>query len=201
MGIGNTAAAAALLSGLTSRPASETIGRGTGVDDAGLARKQRAVEGALARHADRAPGAGETLRCLGGLEIAAIAGAALEGSRLRIAVVVDGFISTVGVLAALHMAAAESEERVDELARALFFAHRSAERGHHVALEACGTFANCDARPLLDLGMRLGEGSGAALALPIIGAAAAVMRDMATFESAQISAGAQAAAHASDRSE
>jgi nicotinate-nucleotide--dimethylbenzimidazole phosphoribosyltransferase len=196
MGIGNTTAAAALLAALTEREAAETIGRGTGVDDTGLERKRIAVERALAVHANRPTGGRESLRCMGGLEIAAIAGAALEGARFGIAIVADGFISTVGVLAALHIASAESDERVRELAGALFFAHRSAERGHRLALEACAAFPECDARPLLDLGLRLGEGSGAALALPLLRAAAAVMKDMATFASAEISAG----EHASDHS-
>ena len=86
--------------------------------------------------------------------------------------------------------------RAAEVTRALFFAHRSAERGHQIALDACGRFSNCDARPLLDLGMRLGEGSGAALALPVLRAAAAIMKDMATFESAAVSAGVRASDHA-----
>jgi nicotinate-nucleotide--dimethylbenzimidazole phosphoribosyltransferase len=196
MGIGNTTAAAALLAALTGRSPSETVGRGTGVDDEGLERKRQVVEQALARHATRVPGARETLRCVGGLEIAAIAGAALEGSRLGLAIIVDGFISTVGVLVALHMAAAESESRVVEVARALFFAHHSAERGHRLALDACASFAECDAHPMLDLGLRLGEGSGAALAVPLLRAAADVMRDMATFASAEISAGDHADDHA-----
>lgn len=195
MGIGNTTAAAALLSGLSGRPASDTVGRGTGVDDAGLERKHSAVTRALERHATRPAGASETLRCLGGLEIAAITGAALEAARLGVAVVADGFISTVAVLAALHIAADESRQGADRLASALFFAHRSAERGHRLALELCAAFTGCDARPLLDLGLRLGEGSGAALAMPMLQAAAAVMKDMATFASAEISAGEHAADH------
>lgn len=195
MGIGNTTAASALLSALTLHHAADTIGRGTGVDDAGLERKRTAVERALARHATRPSGARETLRCVGGLEIAAIAGATLEASQLGIAVVVDGFISTVAVLAALHVAADVSQEHATSLAGALFFAHRSAERAHSIALDACAAFPNCDARPLLDLGMRLGEGSGAALALPILRAAASVMKDMATFASAEISAGERASDH------
>ncbi|HEY4306526.1 MAG TPA: nicotinate-nucleotide--dimethylbenzimidazole phosphoribosyltransferase [Gemmatimonadaceae bacterium] len=195
MGIGNTTAAAALLAALASHDASETIGRGTGIDDAGLERKRVVVIRALEFHASRPTGPRETLRALGGLEIAAITGAALEASRIGVAVLVDGFISTVGVLAALHIALAESEVRLAELTRALFFAHRSAERGHRLALEACAQFVDCDARPLLDLGMRLGEGSGAALALPILRAAAAVMKDMATFASAEVSAGEHAEEH------
>ena len=195
MGIGNTTAAAALLSAFSGRPASDTVGRGTGIDDEGLERKCVAVTRALTRHVDRSAGGRETLRCLGGLEIAAIAGAALEGARLGLAIVADGFISTVGVLAALHIAADDSDERLNQLTTALFFAHRSAERGHRLALEMCGAFSGCDARPLLDLGLRLGEGSGAALAMPVLRAAAAVMKDMATFESAEISAGDHAAEH------
>jgi nicotinate-nucleotide--dimethylbenzimidazole phosphoribosyltransferase len=195
MGIGNTTAAAALLAAFTGRDAADTVGRGTGVDDAGLDRKRVAVERALALHATGFAGGREALRCLGGLEIGAIAGAALEGAELGLAVVADGFISTVAVLAALHVAAAQSDERALRLAGALFFSHRSAERGHRLALEACGIFAGCDARPLLDLGLRLGEGSGAALAMPLLRAAAAVMREMATFASADISAGAQAEDH------
>lgn len=195
MGIGNTTAAAALLAALTGRDAADTVGRGTGVDDAGLERKRAVVERALALHELHDADGREALRCVGGLEIAAVAGAALEGARLGVAVVADGFISTVGVLAALHIANAESDERERELARALFFAHRSAERGHTLALEACAAFPDCDAVPLLDLGLRLGEGSGAALALPLLRAAAAVMRDMATFASAEISAGDHASDH------
>jgi nicotinate-nucleotide--dimethylbenzimidazole phosphoribosyltransferase len=195
MGIGNTTAASALLAAFTGRDASETVGRGTGVDDAGLERKRLAVARALACHAKRLTDARETLRCLGGLEIAAIAGAALEGADRGLAVVADGFISTVGVLAALHIATMDSDDRARRLAGALFFAHRSAERGHRLALEACGAFPDCDARPLLDLGLRLGEGSGAALAVPVLRAAAAIMRDMATFASAEISAGEHATDH------
>jgi nicotinate-nucleotide--dimethylbenzimidazole phosphoribosyltransferase len=195
MGIGNTTAASALLAALATHEPAATIGRGTGVDDAGLERKRLAVERALSRHAGRPSGARETLRCVGGLEIAAIAGAALEAGQLGIAVVADGFISTVGVLAALYIAADDSSSRAADVAAGLFFAHRSAERAHGLALDACAAFPNCDARPLLDLGMRLGEGSGAALALPILRAAAAVMRDMATFASAEISAGERASDH------
>lgn len=196
MGIGNTTAAAAVLSALTKRPPSDTVGRGTGVDDAGLERKRAVVARALASHGDHLDDPRDALRRLGGLEIAAIAGAAREAGRLGIAVVADGFISTVAIVAALHLAAAESEQALLSLTGALFFAHRSAERGHRIALDACGAFPNCDARPLLDLGLRLGEGSGAGLAIPLLRAGAAVMRDMATFASAEISAGEHAAEHA-----
>lgn len=173
MGIGNSTAAAALLSALTGAPPDLTVGRGTGVDDAGLARKRDAIGRALALH-----GAGLTdplaaLAALGGLDIAAMAGAASEGAQRGMVVVVDGFIATVAALAAT---------RLDPAARAaMIFAHRSAEAGHGLALDALS------ATPLLDLGMRLGEGTGAVLALPLLRAACAILRDMATFESAGVS--------------
>lgn len=176
MGIGNTTSAAALLCALTRMEPEEAVGRGTGVDDAGLRRKTEVVREALARHRAgwAAPnGALASLASLGGLEIAAIAGAVLEAPAHQLAVVADGFISTVAALAAVR---AEPSA-----AHALFFAHRSAEHGHGAALSALG------ARPLLSLDMRLGEGSGAALAIPVLRAAAAVLREMATFDGAGIS--------------
>jgi nicotinate-nucleotide--dimethylbenzimidazole phosphoribosyltransferase len=173
MGIGNTTAAAALLSALTGVAPAETVGRGTGVDDIGLARKRAVVEAALTRHAAALDTPMAALAAVGGLEIAAIAGAALEAPRHKIVVVADGFISTVGVLAAW---------RIDPTIReALAFSHRSAERGHGHALRAL------DACALLDLDLRLGEGTGAALAMPFVRAAAAVMREMATFAEAGVS--------------
>jgi nicotinate-nucleotide--dimethylbenzimidazole phosphoribosyltransferase len=181
MGIGNTTVASALLSALTGNPAAATVGRGTGVTDDVLVRKREIVDRAVALYSPAS--AKELLRCVGGLELAAMAGAALEAANHRIAVVADGFISTVAVLCALHIAGGD-----DRLAHSLFFAHRSAESGHAVALSACDAFANCDARPLLLFDMRLGEGSGAALAMPLVRAASAVMRDMATFASAGVSA-------------
>jgi nicotinate-nucleotide--dimethylbenzimidazole phosphoribosyltransferase len=172
MGIGNTTAAAAVLSALTGAAPAVTVGRGTGVDDARLAHKRDVVTRALARHATRTTPMG-ILAALGGLELAAIAGAALEAPRHGIAVVADGFISTVATLAAVR--------RDPSIRGHLFFAHRSAEAGHAVALDAL------DARPMLDLGLRLGEGTGAALALPLLRAAAAVMAEMATFAGAGVS--------------
>lgn len=184
MGIANTTAASALLCALEGVSPEHAVGRGTGVDDVRLARKKQVVSAALFLHYPAEPR--EALRRLGGLEIAAMAGAAVEGSRLGLAVVADGFISSTAVLAALHLA--HDSER-GALAQSLFFAHRSAEIGHRLVLERCAAFAGVDATPLLDLGMRLGEGSGAALAMSLLRAGAAVMRDMATFESAQVSAG------------
>src|SRR5580704_119870 len=171
MGIGNTTAAAALLSGLTGAPASETVGRGTGVDDERLAHKRDVVAQAVAKHASDNPKA--TLAALGGLELAAIAGAALEAPAHGMIVVADGFISTVATLAAV---------RIDPNIRTnLFWAHRSAEQGHGVALDALGAI------PMLDLKCRLGEGTGAALAIPLLRSAAAVLTEMATFASASVS--------------
>jgi nicotinate-nucleotide--dimethylbenzimidazole phosphoribosyltransferase len=173
MGIANTTSAAALLSALTGAAPELTVGRGTGVDDDGVLRKRGVVARALALHADALADPRSALAVLGGLEIAAIAGAALEAPRHGIAVVADGFISTVGVLAAVRMD--------PSIEPALFFAHRSAERGHGLALEALG------GRPLLDLDLRLGEGTGAALAIPLLRAAARVLREMATFDEAGVS--------------
>ena len=173
MGIANTTAASALLSALTGIPASQTVGAGTGVSGATLEHKRRIVERALVRHGDIVSDPRAALGALGGLEMAAIAGAALEAPRHDLPVVVDGFIATVAVLAAV---------RIDpSITGHLFFAHRSSERGHEAALRAL------DARPLLDLGLRLGEGSGAALALPILRAAGRIMREMATFSGAGVS--------------
>jgi nicotinate-nucleotide--dimethylbenzimidazole phosphoribosyltransferase len=172
MGIGNTTAAAAVLSALTGAPPAETVGRGTGVDDARLAHKRLIVARALTCHnACTEPLA--ALGAVGGLELAAIAGAALEAPQHGIAIVADGFISTVAVLVAV---------RIDPSIRdAVFCSHRSAEPGHALALDALG------ARPMLDLGLRLGEGTGAALAIPLLRSAAAILREMATFADAGVS--------------
>ncbi len=173
MGIGNTTAAAALLSALTGEPPEATVGRGTGVDGARLLHKRSVVEKALRLHEASLEDPRSALAAVGGLEIAALAGAALEAARRRKVVLVDGFISTVSALAAA---------RLDPGIRpALFFAHRSAESGHGLALETLG------AEPVLDLGMRLGEGTGSALAFPLLKAAAAILREMATFSQAGVS--------------
>lgn len=147
-------------------------GAGTGLDAGGVARKAAVVARALALH-QRADTALEQLRCLGGFEIAALVGAYLGAARLGLPVLVDGFIATVAALAAV---------RIDAGVRPwLLFAHRSHERGHARVLEAL------DARPLLDLGMRLGEGSGAAVAVPLLRAACALHAGMATFDEAGVS--------------
>lgn len=172
MGIGNSTAAAALMARLTGLPVSACVGRGTGLDDAALVRKRAAVEQALALHADaRAPL--EALAAFGGAEIATIVGAVLAAAGERRLIVVDGFITTAAVAIAAALAPAA-------LARCVF-SHASAETGHGPWLAQLGV------QPLLDLQLRLGEGSGAALAWPLIVSACRLLEEMATFESAAVS--------------
>ena len=191
MGIGNTTSAAALLSALTGQSAETTVGVGTGVNSATLTLKRDVVSRAIALHGTRSAtvSARECLRRVGGFELAAIAGAALEALHHPIAIVADGFISTVSVLAAAYIVQEERAERVHAFADRVFLAHQSSERGHSLAVQSLGLVLEVPLRPLLDMEMRLGEGSGAALAMPLLRAAAAIMRDMATFESAGVSAG------------
>ena len=172
MGIANTSAAALLMAHGTGLPLAQCVGRGTGLDDAGLARKQAVLQRALDRHAGAA-GPLEALAAFGGAEIATMTGAVLEAARRRRVVVVDGFITTaaVAVAAALQPAVLQS----------CVFAHASAESGHARWL------AHLGARPLLDLDLRLGEGSGAALAWPLLRAAQALLAEMASFDSAGVS--------------
>lgn len=172
MGIGNTASAAVVAHKLTGLPLAALVGRGTGLDDAGLARKAETLARAAARTEARLrPEA--ALAEYGGFEIAMMAGAMLGAAAAGRMVLVDGFIAT---------AAAACAEAMEPAARGAFvFAHRSGEAGHGPLL------AHLGAEPLLDLGMRLGEGSGALLAWPILRAAAAMLRDMASFESAGVS--------------
>ena len=173
MGIGNTTAAAALVAAFTGRPASEVTGRGTGVDDAGLARKTAVVERALARHAGAiAAGPLATLAALGGFEIAALAGFVVGGAAAGVPVVVDGLIADAAVLAA--------ERLVSGVAARCIAGHRSTEPGAAVVLDELGLV------PLLDLDLRLGEGSGACLALPIVESAARILGEMATFDAAGV---------------
>lgn len=175
MGIGNTAAASLLTHTLTGQPLIDCIGRGTGLDDAGLQRKQALLGSALARY--RAAGGDDApfalLCAFGGLEIAAMAGAMLAAAEAGCAVLVDGFIVGAAALVACRLQPA--------LVDYCIFCHRSAEPGHRAQLAALG------ATPLLDLGLRLGEGTGAALAWPLVQAAAAFLNEMASFESAGVS--------------
>lgn len=183
MGIGNTTAAAALLAALLDTDAATTVGRGTGVDDDGLARKTQAIDRALARHraGDNPTAPWAALASLGGLEIAALVGAMLRAGEIGLAVLVDGFIATVAALTAVRCAQARSLN----ITLALFFAHRSAEAGHDAALAACAG-AGCDATPVLDLDMRLGEASGATLAIGVLRGACALFT-MDSFADAGVS--------------
>lgn len=172
MGIGNTTAAAALCARSFGGATAQWVGPGTGVDADGIARKVAVVEAALAYHAQAPQTAFETLRRLGGREIAGIAGAVLEARRKRIPVVLDGFITC----AAIAPLAAAVPAIVDHC----IVGHCSAEPGHVLLLERLGL------SPLLSLGMRLGEGSGGAVAVSIIRAALAAHTQMATFAEAGV---------------
>ena len=171
IGIGNTTTAAALASALTGAPPSVTVGRGTGLDAAGLQRKRALVAHALERHAPaREPR--HALRALGGLELAALAGAMRESHARRVPVLLDGYATGVAALAAVRADAAVGES--------LIASHRSAEPGHELVLAELGL------EPLLDLRLRLGEASGALLAIAIIESAGALYRGMATFAEAGV---------------
>ena len=171
MGIGNTSAAALLMSRLTGLALADCVGRGTGLDDTGLARKLATLQRAFDLHADaHAPIA--ALAALGGLEIATMVGAVLQAALERRVIVVDGFITTAAVAVAAKLAPAVLERSV--------FSHCSAESGHARWLTVLGV------KPLLDLGLRLGEGSGAVLAWPFIKSAELLLAEMASFESAGV---------------
>jgi len=172
MGIGNTSAAALLLARLTDQPIELCVGRGTGLDDAGLARKVRVLRDVLARHAQAtAPLA--ALAAFSGLEIAMMSGAVLQAALEGRVIVVDGFIASSAVLVAARVQPAVLSRCV--------FAHCSDEAGHALMLRAL------EAQPLLTLGLRLGEGSGAALAWPLLESACRLLGEMASFESAGVS--------------
>jgi nicotinate-nucleotide--dimethylbenzimidazole phosphoribosyltransferase len=170
MGIANTTSAAALCARLLDVPAAAVCGRGTGLDDAGVAHKVVVVERALAAN-DPSDGVG-TLATLGGYEIAQLTGVVLGCHAARVPVVLDGFITGAAAL----VAACVEPAAVD----AMIAGHRSPEPGHGLVLEALGL------EPLLDLRLRLGEGTGAALALPIVRSALALLNDMASFEDAGV---------------
>jgi nicotinate-nucleotide--dimethylbenzimidazole phosphoribosyltransferase len=175
MGIGNSTTAATLIAALTGAPASAVAGRGTGPSDEGIRRKRAAIAMALERHRPE-PGPDEVwdwLARVGGFEILGLAGLALGAAQHQALVVLDGLISSAAGLIALRLCPA--------LHGSLLAAHVGPEPGHRIALEAIGLL------PLFDLGLRLGEGTGAALALPIVAAAADILREMATFESAGVS--------------
>lgn len=181
MGIGNTTSASAIMAAIMSLPASETVGKGTGVTDDVVIKKQQVIEQAFALHADsisqvnnlsNSERALEILRCLGGFEIVQICASMLAAAEQGMTVVVDGFICTAAAMVALEIN--------PELKSYLVFAHCSGEQGHQKML------AYLNVEPLLNLGLRLGEGTGGALALPLIQAAAAFYNDMASFAQADV---------------
>ncbi|MCP1457429.1 nicotinate-nucleotide--dimethylbenzimidazole phosphoribosyltransferase [Pseudomonas sp. P9_35] len=172
MGIGNTTAASALACALLECPVAHLVGPGTGLDAAGVSRKAQVIERALALHAAQGHDPLQTLFNLGGFEIAALVGAYLACAQQGVAVLVDGFICSVAALVAV---------RINPACRPwLLFGHRGAEPGHRHVLETLG------AEPLLDLGLRLGEGSGAALAVPLLRLACDLHGQMATFAEAAV---------------
>lgn len=172
MGIGNTSSATLLAAKLLSTPIATLTGRGTGLDDEGVARKRALLEQAASRTPDTLD-VTKALTEYGGFEIAMMAGAMIGAAESRRVVVVDGFIATAAALCARALTP-QSEA-------AFVYAHQSAEAGHRKVLSAIG------AEPLLQLDMRLGEGTGALLAFPLIKAASAMLSDMASFESAGVS--------------
>lgn len=173
MGIGNTTAASAVTAALTGRPAAEVTGRGTGLDDAAYGHKVHVVQRALALHApDRNDPLG-VLAAVGGFEIGGLAGLIVGAAERRVPVVLDGFITGAAALLAAALAPAVRQY--------LVASHRSMEPGHRVILEELGL------EPLLDLRLRLGEGTGGALALHLVDAAVAVRDEMATFDEAGVS--------------
>jgi nicotinate-nucleotide--dimethylbenzimidazole phosphoribosyltransferase len=172
MGIGNTTSAAALAAAFLPAEPAATCGRGTGVDDEGLSLKIETVKRALAVNAALLTDPLDTLAALGGFEIAFLAGAAIEAAERGLVVLLDGFITGAAALAADRIAPGTRD--------AMVAAHRSPEPGHRLVLEALGL------EPLLDLRLRLGEGSGAVLALPLLHSALAILDEMATFDSAGV---------------
>ena len=173
MGIGNTSSAAALMAVLCGLPVSRCAGRGTGLDDAGLRKKIAVLEQALQGHSLDGSNAVETLATFGGFEIAMMAGAMLGAAEQKALLIIDGFIATAALLVASRLQPA--------ILNYCVFAHRSGEAGHALLLE------HLNAEPLLDLGLRLGEGTGAALAYPLLQAAVNFLNEMASFESASVS--------------
>ncbi|MDO8916310.1 MAG: nicotinate-nucleotide--dimethylbenzimidazole phosphoribosyltransferase [Coriobacteriia bacterium] len=172
MGIGNTTAAAAVVSALTGADPADVVGPGTGLDDQGVAHKVDVVRRALALNAPDADDALDVLAKVGGLEIAGLAGVVIGAASLGVPVVADGYISGAATLVAIRLAPAAAPW--------VFASHRSSEPGHRVVLDALGL------RPVLELDMRLGEGTGAALAMELLDAACAMMSGMATFAEAGV---------------
>ena len=176
MGIGNTTPAAALMAVLLDVPVDSVVGPGTGLDKDGVARKAEVISKALDVNSARMTGPLEMLAAVGGLEIAGICGLCLGSAALGMAVLVDGYISTAGALVAMKLCPAVKDY--------LFFSHMSAEPGHRKFFESEKI------RPVLDLGLRLGEGTGAVIAMQILEDAIAIYNEMATFEDMGITPGA-----------
>lgn len=172
MGIGNTTPSSAILAAFSGMPVTKVIGRGTGVDDNGLQKKIAAVEKALAVNQPDPRDALDVLSKVGGLEIAAIAGVILGGAARRVPVLVDGFISSAGALVAAKLA--------PKARNFMLASHLSEEPGHRYMLELL------DLKPILQMRMRLGEGTGAVLAMPMVEAACKIQAEMATFQSAGV---------------
>ena len=172
MGIGNTASASLITHCLSKQPLADCVGRGTGLDDAGLSRKQQLLSQAIARTGNVTDPL-DVLRQFGGFEIATMVGVILAAAERRMAVLIDGFVVGAAALVAMHIAPAARDYCV--------YGHRSAEAGHKIQLVAM------NAQPLLDLGLRLGEGTGVALAWPLLQAATAFLNEMASFASAGVS--------------
>jgi len=173
MGIGNTTASSAIVAALLGCDAGEVVGPGTGLDADGVRRKAEVVERSLRSRAPDPEDPLDVLAKVGGFEIAGLVGVALAAAERRLPILVDGFISGAAALVAARLAPA--------LQQYLIASHCSAEPGHRAVLRALGL------RPLLDLSLRLGEGTGAALAMPLVEAAVAILDEMATFEEAGVS--------------
>lgn len=173
MGIGNTSAASALMAALCHLPIEQCVGRGTGLDDAGLQKKISVIHQALQHHGVDPSQPEQVLATFGGFEIAMMAGAMLGAAEQKAVLLIDGFIATSALLVASRIQPTILDYCV--------FAHCSDESGHRLLLQQLG------AKPLLDLGLRLGEGTGAALAYPLVQAAVAFLNEMASFESASVS--------------
>ena len=173
MGIANTTAASALACALLGATPEQLAGPGTGLDQNGVLHKAGVIQRGLDRHLPHIDSPLEALRRLGGFEIAALSGACIASAQAGVPLLVDGFISSVAALTAVHLR--------PDLLPWLLFSHASAEPGHRRVLDAL------DAQPLLDLGMRLGEGSGAAAAVPLLRIACALHNEMATFAEASVS--------------
>lgn len=173
MGIGNTSAASCLMSVLCHMPIAQCVGRGTGLDDAGLAKKIEVLEAALQQHDVNKQDALQVLATFGGFEIAMMVGAMLGAAQHKAVLLIDGFIATAALLVACRLQ--------PDILHYCVFAHCSGEAGHRQLL------AHLGASPILDAGLRLGEGSGAVLAYPMVMAAVNFLNEMASFESAGVS--------------